>query len=154
MSDIKEVMTVIIIERGIKKEVPAIEHVDCDGLCVTMGSFGFFVVTHCSTGLKMCDLYERASTAMLVLSQFELIAREYNFSWAGKTRGQIAETMKEIEGYDVPFKAFVTSGSDERKQTVKEWISCLRAGNLHGYVDEFPWEETDNWEMAMENLER
>ena len=133
---------------------PAINHDNCTGLAVTMVQFGFFVVTHAETGLKLSDKYERAGSALLVLSQFALIAKENGFSWDGGTQSEVTGIMKEIYQKPVPFDgATITSKNGTRKQTVIEWIHNLRAINIRGYVDEFPWEEHCPWNDALDNLE-
>lgn len=133
--------------------ITAITHEYCKGLAVSMQSFGFFTVTHIDTGLKLCDHYERASSAILILSNFALIAKENNFSWAGLSMEEAREIMRNISSNPVPFDdATITTNSETVKQTIGEWMRGLRMMNFNGIVDEFPWEETDNHQIAIENL--
>tara|TARA_R110001599_G_scaffold333854_1_gene549921 strand:- start:983 stop:1315 length:333 start_codon:yes stop_codon:yes gene_type:complete len=62
--------------------VLGLTHKSCPGLAVTMRPFGYFTVTHINSGLKICNVYERASSALLVMSQFALVAAMKNKSWS------------------------------------------------------------------------
>lgn len=131
-------------------EVPAMTHEFCPGLAVTMQPFGLFTVTHIKSGMKLCDAYERSNSALLLLSQFALIAKDNGFSW---TDSNPQESIKKSGDKPVPFGgSTITDSNGTNPMTVKEWVRHLRMMNFGGIVDEFPWEENNTVDEAMKNL--
>lgn len=134
---------------GASITIPGLTHEACPGLAVTMFPFGTFAVTHVSTGARLCGNYERASSALLVMSQFALIADMKGKSWADMDRVLAADFIKECGTDEVPFgECTSTSIEGTRKMTVSEWFQCVRLP----FPGEFPWEEKDPFERALDNL--
>ena len=129
----------------------AIAHKDCPGLAVTMVPFGAFQVTHINTGRKLCGLYQRASTALLKMSQWALIADMKGKSWADLDQAGSAQLIEQAADDEVPFDGCTsTSQGVTKKMTVGMWFQHRLAFTW----DEFPWEERDPYDMALENFEK
>lgn len=136
---------------GASLTVPGLTHESCPGLAVTMRPFGAFTVTHIASGLKMCSYYERASRAILVMSEYALIAESKGVSWAGLDKDESIRLITDAFTDEVPFDGYtVTNSEGVKKQTIGEWRSHL----TNGFFDEFPWEETDPFEVALDNFEK
>lgn len=136
---------------GEPKTVPGLAHEACPGLAVTMLPFGVFAVTHINTGYRLCNTYQRASSALLAMSYFALIADMEGKSWADLGRAEAAKLISEAAEKEVPFEGGTSTSSEgTRKLTVGEWFRCHRIP----LFDEFPWEETDPFEIAITNLEK
>jgi hypothetical protein len=59
--------------------------------------------------------------------------------------------ISDASGSPVPFDGYTsTSQKETRKMTVGEWFRHARTPT----PDEFPWEEKDPFEMALENLSK
>jgi len=152
MIDSKEMLTDIQVlintERG-SVSVPGLTHDNCPGLAVTMHPFGAFTVTHIESGMKMCGGYERASSAILVMSQYALIAASKSASFKGLDQQGAINLISDAGSDDVPFDGCTsTSIEGVRKLTVKEWQGSL----TNCFLDEFPWEENDPFEGAVQNF--
>ncbi|RKR79221.1 hypothetical protein [Marinobacter nauticus] len=146
-----EIEIEIPVVSGERKMVPALIHQSCPGLAVTMIPFGVFQVTHINTGRKLCRLYQRTSSALLAMSQWALIAHMKGKSWAALSQSGAADLLNETADEEVPFDDCTsTSQGVTRKMTVSEWFQHLRMP----LFDEFPWEETDPFELAISNLEK
>jgi len=131
--------------------VPALLHKNCPGLAVTMHPFGCFTVTHTATGYSVCSTYERAASALLTMSQFALVATMSRKSWASLNTESAFNMIREAGQDEVPFgDCTSTSQGVTRKMTVSEWFQAVRTP----FPGEFPWEEVDPYELAIENLER
>lgn len=136
---------------GESKTVPGLVHEACPGLAVTMLPFGVFAVTHINSGFRLCNSYQRASSALLAMSYFALIADMEGKSWADLDQAGGVSLISEAADKEVPFKgATRTSTEGTRKLTVGEWFRCHRIP----LFDEFPWEETDPFNDAITNLEK
>ncbi|WP_428398239.1 hypothetical protein [Marinobacter salarius] len=136
---------------GGTKTVPALVHESCPGLAVTMFPFGLFSVSHIKTGRRLTSPSERASTALLTMSQFELVARLKDESWEDMDQSGAAKLIKDADSDEVPFDGYTsTSNKGTRKMTVGEWFQAVR----FTFPGEFPWEERDPFEMAFENFEK
>ena len=130
--------------------VPGLTHESCPGLAVTMRPFGVFTVTHISTGLKICNVYQRASSALLVMSQFALVAAMKNKSWLELDQKGVVDLIQHAGPDEVPFDGFTsTSKCSSRKMTVSEWFQIVRLP----FMDEFPWEESDPFDDAIQSFE-
>jgi len=131
--------------------LPGFVHDNCPGLAVTMYPFGAFTVTHIESGMKICGHYERASSAILVMSQYALIAASKNASFQSLDQKGVVSLISDTSADDVPFDGY-TSRSIEgvRKFTVKEWRNSL----TNRFFDEFPWEEHDPFEDAVQNFSK
>ena len=141
----------IPVQSGDRKVVPALVHKACPGLAVTMIPFGAFQVTHVKTGRKLCRLYQRASSALLSMSWWALIADMKGQSWADLDQAGSARLIEQAKDDEVPFDGCTsTSEGVTRKMTVGEWFQHQRMPMF----DEFPWEETDPFETAITNLEK
>jgi len=139
------------MREGGEIEVPALAHKSCPGLAVTMFPFGAFAVTHIKTGCKLCSPSERASTAMLTMSQFALVADLMGEAWADMDQAQASQMIKDASPKEVPFDGYTsTSNKGTRKMTVGEWFQAVR----FTFPGEFPWEEKDPFGMAFENFEK
>lgn len=131
-------------------KVPGLAHDSCPGLAVTMHPFGCFAVTHINSGLKISNVYQRVSSALLVMSQFALIAAMKNKSWSGLGREAAINLIQDAGSDEVPFDGYTnTSKGGTRKTTVSEWFQIVRLP----LMDEFPWEESDPFEGAIQNFE-
>ena len=131
-------------------DVPGLIHEAAKGLAVTMQPFGCFTVTHVNTGYKMTPLYERASNAILRMSEFAMIAAMLGVSWADVSKEEAGSIIGDAKDKPVPFdNATSTSQGVTRKMTVGEWFQSVRMDEL----GEFPWEEIDPFEEASNNLE-
>lgn len=129
--------------------VPGLVHEACPGLAVTMHPFGVFAVTHVKTGVKLCNLYQRASSALQALSWWALIANAEGKSWEDMDSESAAAMITAAKDKPVPFEGCTSSSQGiTRKMTVGEWFQHQR---LPGH-DEFPWEEKDPYETAVDNL--
>lgn len=107
--------------------VPGLAHESCPGLAVTMHPFGQFSVTHIPTGYKMTNTYERASSALLVMSQYGLIAGMAGKSWADLDKQGAADMITDCRDIEVPFPDCTsTSIEGTRKMTVGEWFQVMR----------------------------
>lgn len=136
---------------GEPRTVPGLAHEACPGLAVTMLPFGVFAVTHINTGYRLCHRYQRASSALLAMSCFALIADMEGRSWADLDQDEAVKLINEAADKEVPFDgATRTSVEGIRKLTVGEWFKCHRIP----IFDEFPWEETDPFDTAISNLEK
>lgn len=132
-----------------KKQVPALTHKSCPGLAVTMHPFGAFGVTHIPTGCRLANASERASTALLTMSQFALVADMMGESWDELNAGLASVMISKARDFPVPFGGYTsTSQKETRKMTVGEWFHHVRMP----VIDEFPWEEKDPFEQAIDNL--
>ena len=141
----------IPVQSGDRKVVPALVHKACPGLAVTMIPFGAFQVTHIKTGRKLCGLYQRASTALLKMSQWALIANMKGQSWADLDQAGSAQLIEQAADDEVPFDGCTsTSQGATKKMTVGMWFQHRFAFTW----DEFPWEERDPCDMALENFEK
>jgi hypothetical protein len=130
--------------------VPGLVHEACPGLAVTMHPFGVFAVTSTKNGVKLCNIYQRASTALLAMSWWALIADAEGKSWEEMSPEDASAMMTGAKDKAVPFEGCTSSSQGEtRKMTVGEWFQHQRMP-VH---DEFPWEEKDPYEMALENLD-
>lgn len=149
---LRETTVVIGRESGQRRTVPALMHERCDGLAVTMFPFGVFSVTHTRSGMSLCNSSERASTALLNMSQFALVADLAGKSWTDVGNAQeAADLLKSVDEREVPFDGCTTTSRDgTRKMTVGEWFRTIRIP----VFDEFPWEEKDPSTEAIENMER
>lgn len=140
---------------GKNHRVPAVVVDAAPGLAVTMNGFGYFTVTHINTGYSMCATYERFTSALLVLSEFALIAKDNDFSWLSIESDNVKGIISSHGDKPIPFDGHtIIVGGEERKATVAEWIKGLRFMAFGGLVDEFPWEESDKGDLALENFER
>ena len=152
MSDIgdgfKEIQVTVNVNHS-PVSVPGTAHDNCPGLAVTMHPFGAFTVTHVKSGMKMCGHYERASSAVLVMSQYALIAASKNLSWNDLDSQGTIKMISDASADDVPFDGYTsTSIEGVRKFTVKEWRDSLTTR----FFDESPWEERDPFEDAIQNF--
>jgi len=152
MSDIgdgfKEIQVTVNVNHS-PVSVPGFAHDNCPGLAVTMHPFGAFTVTHIESGMKICGHYERASSAILVMSQYALIAASKSASFKGLDQQGVINLISDAGSDDVPFDGYTsTSIEGVRKLTVKEWRGSL----AHSFLDEFPWEEHDPFEDAVQNF--
>lgn len=144
-------MTVEISTEGGTRSVPGLIHKACPGLAVTMHPFGVFQVTHTKTGLKLCSLYQRASKAILAMSWWALIADMEGQSWEDVGTAEASVMISKAKDKPVPFDDCTsTSQGETRKMTVGEWFQHQRMP----LFDEFPWEERDPFELAINNLEK
>ena len=131
--------------------VPGLVHKDCPGLAVTMSPFGVFTVTHINSGLKICHQYQRASSAVLIMSQFGLVAAMKGTSWSELDKASAFKLIQNADSDEVPFDGYMSTSKDgTRKMTVSEWFQAVR----FPFMDEFPWEETDPFETAIDNFEK
>ncbi|WP_339779884.1 hypothetical protein [uncultured Marinobacter sp.] len=131
--------------------VPGLTHKSCPGLAVTMYPFGCFAVTHINSGLRVCDAYQRVSSALLTMSQFALVAAMKNKSWSELDQEAAFNLIRDAGPDEVPFDGCtVTSNAGTRKMTVSEWFQIVRLP----IMDEFPWEESDPFEGAIQNFEK
>lgn len=131
--------------------VPGFTHQASPGLAVTMYPFGCFTVTHIGSGLKISNRFERASSALLVMSQFALVAAMKDRSWSDLDKDSARNLIREAGEYEVPFDGYTsTSKGITRKMTVSEWFQSVR----FPIFDEFPWEETDPFESAIQNFDQ
>ena len=131
--------------------VPGFAHDNCPGLAVTMHPFGAFTVTHIESGMKMCGHYERASNAILVMSQYALIAASKGLSWSDLDSQGAIKIISDASADDVPFDGYTsTSIEGVRKLTVKEWRGSL----TDIFLGEFPWEEHDPFEDAVQSFSK
>lgn len=134
-----------------KASVPAITQKDCPGLAVTMAPFGVFTVSHVSTGNRLCHGSQRMSCALLTMSQFAMVAQMKDKSWADLDQDSAVELIKEVSADQVPFDGYThTSSQGTRKMTVGEWFQTIRTP----VFDEFPWEDRDPFDDALENFEK
>lgn len=134
-----------------KVSVPGLIQKDCPGLAVTMAPFGVFTVTHVSTGHKLCNGSQRMACALWTMSQFALVASMKGTSWADLDQGAAVNLIKEAALLDVPFDGYTnTSSQGTRKMTVGEWFQAVRMP----VFDEFPWEEKDPFDEAVQNFEK
>jgi len=141
----------IPVMSGEHKMVPAMVHNSCPGLAVTMIPFGAFQVTHIRTGKKLCRLYQRASSALLSMSQWAMIADMKGKSWADLDQAGSARLIEDAKDDDVPFDDCTsTSKGVTKKATVGMWFHLKRMPMF----DEFPREERDPYDMALQNLEQ
>jgi len=148
---LSEITVQIPAPDGVTRTVPGLTHKSSPGLAVTMLPFGVFQVTHISTGRKLCNNYQRASTALLAMSQWALIADFKSTSWADLGLTGSADLISEVSSEEVPFDGCTsTSQGVTRKMTVGEWFRSHRLP----IFDEFPWEEVDPFELAISNLEK
>ena len=146
MPQLEQVTVPVEFKQG-QQDVPAVVHEYCPGLAVTMSNFGTFTVTHVPTGKSMCGHYERYAEAVLMMTKFQLIAKENSFSWVDWSQEQLAG----IADNSVPFdSATVTSSDGTRLMTINEWLRYTRMPSF----DEFPWEERHPLDSAEENLAR
>jgi hypothetical protein len=123
---------------GVTRTVPGLTHKATPGLAVTMNPFGVFQVTHIKTGRKLCNNYERAANALLVMSQWALVADMKGKSWEALNQSGCADLITEASADEVPFDGCTsTSQGVTRKMTVGEWFQHQRMP----LFDEFPWEE-------------
>lgn len=144
-------VAVEIQTKGGPRSVPGLSHKACPGLAVTMHPFGVFQVTHTKTGLKLCRLYQRASSAMMAMSWWALIADMEGCDWAEMGVAEVSVMISKANDKPVPFDDCTsTSQGVTRKMTVGEWFQHHRIP----IFDEFPWEETDPFELAISNLEK
>ena len=144
-------ITVEIRTEGGTRAIPGLTHKACPGLAVTMNPFGVFQVTHINTGRKLCNNYERAASALLAMSRWALIAHMKGKSWFALSQSGAADLISETADEEVPFDGCITiSKGVTRKMTVGEWFQHQRIP----IFDEFPWEETDPFELAISNLEK
>ncbi len=133
-----------------KLTVPGLTHKSCPGLAVTMRPFGCFTVTHINSGLRVCDAYQRASSALLTMSQLALVAAMKNKSWSELDQEAAFNLIRDAGPDEVPFDGCTsTSNAGTRKMTVSEWFQIVRLP----IMDEFPWEESDPFEGAIQNFE-
>lgn len=109
------------------------------GLCISMMTFGMFTVTHINSGMRISRVYDRAIDALLTLTHWAIIAREYKFSWSDVTVDTFAEHVKWIMPYPIPREI-----SDEA-MTIKEWTDHIRT---ECYV------KTDVEEKALYNINK
>lgn len=131
--------------------VPGLTHEACPGLAVTMFPFGCFTVTHVNSGLKICNQHERASSALLVMSQFALVAAMKGKSWSELDQAEAVNLIRDAGSDEVPFEGCTsTSKSGTRKMTVSEWFQGVRIP----IMDEFPWEDSDPFERAIDNFQK
>lgn len=131
--------------------VPGLVHKDCPGLAVTMSPFGCFTVTHINSGLKICHQYQRASSALLVMSQFGLVAAMRGKSWSELDKASAFELIRDAGSDEVPFDGCTSTSKDgTRKMTVREWFQVVRIP----IMDEFGWEDFDPFETAIDNFEK
>ena len=134
-----------------KRAAPALVHENCPGLAVTMQPFGVFTVTHVSTGLKLCNEYQRASSAVLAMSQFALVAGMKETTWAELDNDSAVKLIKDLDSEPVPFDGYTSTSKDgTRNMTVSEWFQAVR----FPLFDEFPWEDRDPFDDALENFEK
>ncbi|KAE8545395.1 hypothetical protein [Marinobacter nauticus] len=148
---LSEITVQIPAPDGVTRTVPGLKHDSAPGLAVTMLPFGVFQVTHINTGRKLCNTYERAGSALLIMSQWALIAHMKGKSWAALSQSGAADLISETADEEVPFDDCTsTSQGVTRKMTVGEWFQHQRMP----LFDEFPWEERDPFELAIANLEK
>ncbi|MCK7547172.1 hypothetical protein ACFQGA_09460 [Marinobacter koreensis] len=148
---LSEITVQLTMPGGDLRIVPGLTHKACSGLAVTMLPFGVFQVTHIGTGRKLCHNYERASSALLAMSQWALIADIAGKSWADLGQTGAADLITELNSEEVPFDGCTsTSKAGTRKMNVGEWFRSHRIP----IFDEFPWEEIDPFEAAISNLEK
>lgn len=141
---------VMIQGEAASSSVPGLVHKSCPGLAVTMAPFGCFTVTHVNTGRKLCGGYQRASSALLTMSQFALVAAMMNKSWSVLGPEGASSLIRDAGPDEVPFNGYTsTSKTGTRKMTVSEWFQIVRLP----IMDEFPWEESDPFEGALQNFE-
>jgi len=154
MSDIRDGFKEAQVKISFDHEVisvPGLTHDNCPGLAVSMSLFGAFTVTHIESGTKMCDHYERASSAILVMSQYALIAASKSVSWGDLDSQEAVKMISDASADDVPFDGYTSTSIDGvRKFTVKEWRDSLTTR----FFDESPWEERDPLEDAIQNFNK
>lgn len=142
--------TVEVVNENGKHKVPALTHKNCPGLAVTMFPFGAFGVTHIPTGCRLANASERASVALLTMSQFALVAKMMKTGWDLLGMKTANAMITDASGKPVPFDGYIsTSQKEARKMTVGEWLRHVRMPAF----DEFPWEDSDPFEEAINNLE-
>ena len=142
--------TVEVVSENGKHEVPALTHKSCPGLAVTMFPFGTFGVTHIPTGCRLANVSERASVALLTMSQFALVAKMMEADWSLLDTKTASAMIADALDKPVPFDGCTsTSQEGTRKMTVGEWFRHVRIP----VIDEFPWEDSDPFEEAINNLE-
>lgn len=142
--------TVDVVTENRKHKVPALTHKNCPGLAVTMFPFGAFGVTHIPTGCRLANVSERASVALLTMSQFALVAEMMQTTWDMLDMKTASSLIADASDRPVPFDGYTsTSQKETRKMTVGEWFQHVRMP----VMDEFPREETDPFETAINNLE-
>lgn len=147
MDEFEDITVKVAVEKGVVS-APGFVHKACPGLAVTMYPFGCFTVSHISAGTKMCGHYERAANAILVLSQYALIAASKGVSWADLDKGAVIQLIRDAGQDEVPFEGCTSTSSEGvRAMTVQEWRAGFRVG-------EFPWEETNPFEAAVKNFSR
>ncbi|WP_020408975.1 hypothetical protein [Hahella ganghwensis] len=146
-----EIQVDIAIRCGIPQKAPGITHKNSPGLAVVMVNFGLFNVTHIPTGMSLSTPYERHSSALLIMSEFALIAHANGFKWDElNTLEEARERISQLRDEPVPFpNATSTSQGVTRPQTISEWVNLSRS-----FFDEFPWEEIDPYQLARENLSK
>lgn len=144
-----ETIVKVVNENG-KHMVPALVHENCPGLAVTMFPFGAFGVTHIPTGCRLANVSERASVALLIMSQFALVAKMMQTSWDIQDMKTASAMITHASDKPVPFDGYTSASQKEtRKMTVGEWFQHVRMP----VMDEFPWEEADPFETAINNLD-
>lgn len=138
------------MRNGEKKKFPGLIHKYCPGIAVIMTGFGYFNVTHINSGLKITDDYERACSAILVLSQLAIIANDIGFEWDDLTSADIVNIIDKNSMRLVTFEGeTITTKDGSRKMTIGEYINSI---NPRRYVEEFPWEELHPSNLAMLNF--
>lgn len=134
-----------------RRTAPALVQEDCPGLAVTMQPFGVFTVTHIGTGMKLCNEFQRASSAILAMSQFALVAAMKGATWEDLDQESALKLMQDAGSEAVPFDGYTSTSKDgTRKMTISEWFQSVRLPMW----DEFPWEDQDPFEGAIDNFVR
>lgn len=131
--------------------VPGLTHRACPGLAVTMFPFGCFSVTHISTGRNMANTYERASSALHLMGQFALVAATQGKTWEDLDVKAASELISAAKDYEMPVSRYsVTEGGQKRAMTIGEWFQAVRMP----FPSEFPWEDSDPFEDALDLFEK
>lgn len=133
--------------------VPALTHPKSQGLAVTMSGFGVFEVTHIRTGLKLTGRHERMGTALLLMSKFVKIAQANDFTWDDLSQEEAKQTMNDLSGKEVPFEGYeITSNGKTKRGSIGDWINGLSMYSFDSVIGEFPWEESNPLDEALEIL--
>lgn len=130
-----------VVEIGIEtkdghRTVEGVIHPNAPGLAVTpsVRYFGYFEVTHRSSGRKTAGPYERVGFAQLMLARLSRIA-DWSDTPSGLRDQIMGQRGDEPCGMD---DVTCTTKGETRQQTKREVFEGIRNWVLG---DEFPWEE-------------
>jgi len=104
--------------------------------------------------IKKCMALGRSANeheAAAAMRQWALIADMKGKSWADLDQAGSAQLIEQAADDEVPFDGCTsTSQGVTKKMTVGMWFQHRLAFTW----DEFPWEERDPYDMALENFEK